>query len=230
MSMKTIRLYGDMGKRFGRVFRLDVATPAEAIKALATVKPGFREYLHERRDQPFRVLRGTEALDEKGLLDPFAQVEVIKIVPVIAGAKDGFGQILLGAALIAITYYTGGTGASFLEASANNWLGAMAINMGTAMVLGGIAGLLAGTPKVNAGGLGTGEAQTWTFGTPTLTVGQGGCVPILYGRMRIGGHVMSAGIDAHFWTPNGFGGMAPDNNGTRGGNGDTAPWVWAKAV
>ncbi len=47
MSKKRIRLYGDMAKRFGREFRLDVATAAEAIRALCVIKPGFRQYLQE---------------------------------------------------------------------------------------------------------------------------------------------------------------------------------------
>ena len=40
--MKTIRLYGELGKRFGREFKLDVQSPAEAVRALRVIVPGFQ--------------------------------------------------------------------------------------------------------------------------------------------------------------------------------------------
>ena len=228
--MKTIRLYGDMGKRFGRSFRLDVATPAEAIRALSVTRPGFREYLQERWDQPFKVLVGKMAVDEAGLSCGVGQVDVIKIVPLVAGAKDGFESILIGAALIAIVGMTGGLAGAgmFGSLAGTSALSSMAVGMGISMMLGGVAQLLAVTPSQSPGSS-SADGQTWTFSSPTLTVGQGGCVPILLGEMTIGGVVMSSGIDAHAWITRGFGGMAPDDNGTQGGNGDTAPWVWSKS-
>jgi hypothetical protein len=101
--------------------------------------------------------------------------------------------------------------------------------MGTAMVIGGVASMLSNAPVIPAEGQMGRDFETWTFGSPTLTVGQGGCVPYCGGLHRIGGHVISSGVDAQTWQDKGFGGLAPDNAGTRGGNGDTTPWVWAKA-
>ncbi len=224
--MKIIRLYGDMRRRFGKEFRVAIDTPREALTWLCRFQPGFQAYLRERANAPFRVLVGKLAQDEQGLSCPMGQANVIRIVPLVAGAKDEFGQILLGAALltagILLAPYTGGT--SFA------WAATALQGMGVSMMLGGVAQLLAGTPQVDNGAVGGTENQkTWTFSNPTLTTGQGGCVPVLLGEMRIGGHIMSAGIDAHAWVDKGFGGMAPDNAGTRGGNGDTAPWVWAKS-
>lgn len=231
MSIKTIRLYGDMGKRFGRVFKLDVNSPSEAIRALTTIKPGFREYLQERFDQPFRVLRGEEALDEKGLSAPVGRTEVIKIVPMVAGAKDGFGQILMGAVLLAAAYWTGGASVSYMSAVWGAGTASVVGAMGMAMVLGGVASLLAPVPQNGFGAGGnTQDAQTWAFGSPTLTTGQGGAVPVLLGEMRIGGHVVSAGIDAHTWQVGGFDkAVCLTDDGAQYGNGDSIPWMWAKA-
>ncbi|PNQ53699.1 phage tail protein, partial [Vibrio agarivorans] len=39
-KLRTIRLYGILGSRFGRTFRLAVSTPAEAVRALAVQIPG----------------------------------------------------------------------------------------------------------------------------------------------------------------------------------------------
>jgi predicted phage tail protein len=43
--LRTIRLYGKLGARFGRRFRLAVNSPAEAVHALCTMLPGFQQYL-----------------------------------------------------------------------------------------------------------------------------------------------------------------------------------------
>ncbi|WP_291271865.1 hypothetical protein [Geothrix sp.] len=234
-------LYGDMRKKFGKRHDLAVNSPAEAIRALCITRPGFDAYLRARLDHPFRVLRSEEALDEKGCLAPVGRTDVIKIVPVVAGAgSDDFGKILLGAAMIGLAIWNPMGWAAI--GSAGAWGLSALSNMGIAMVLGGVAGLLATTPHVaNAGLDGSKNEETFSFSGPTLTTGQGGAVPVLYGTMRIGGHVISLGIDAaggepggiarHTWQVGGFDmevcGTADD--GAQHGNGDSIPWMWAKA-
>jgi predicted phage tail protein len=102
---------------------------------------------------------------------------------------------------------------------------------GLSLVLGGAAELLSKPPAFAPSSLdkGPADAPTYAFQGPHMTTGQGNCVPLLYGRCRIGGALISLGISPETWTTNGFGGAAPDEVGTRGGNGDTAPWVWAVA-
>jgi predicted phage tail protein len=225
-ALKKIQLYGDMGRRFGRVHWLAVNSPAEAIRALRTIKPGFDGYLRERYDAPFRVLRGDEALDEEGLQAPVSRAEVIKIVPVVAGSGGkGWGQIFLGAALIVASTFI--PGAWMIGTTG---VAGMVSSLGIAMALGGVASLLAGTPNVNNAGLeGSNDIDTFSFSNPTLTTGQGGVVPVLIGEMMIGGHIISAGIDAHTWIPGGFDEtVCLTDDGTRYGNGDSIPWMWAK--
>ena len=229
--MKTIQLYGDMGQQFGREFVLDVSTPAEAIRALVAMIPRLRAYLQDRMEAPFQVLVGEVPQGEAALTAPVGRNEVIKFVPVVAGAKDAFGEILLGVAIIAAVGFTGGLAGAgmFGSLTGTSMLSSMAVGIGMSMVLGGVAQLLAGTPKSSGASNSNNAMDTWSFGSPTLTVGQGGCVPLGYGTMRIGGTVISAGIDAQTWQDKGFGGLAPDNVGTRGGDGNTSPWVWAIA-
>lgn len=212
--MKTIRLYGDMGRQFGREFLLNVASPAEAIRALSATRPGFRAYLRERADAPFRVMVGKADRDEQGLLAPVGSGEVIRIIPMVAGAKSDGVQMMFGAALIT-------AGAFF----AQPWM----IGMGASMTLGGIAQMLAPTPVVPTADQMGKDAETFSFSSPTLTVGQGGCIPVLYGTMRIGGHVVSAGVDAFVPAAGGFGAMCATDDGVRYGNGDSTPWAWSIA-
>lgn len=229
--MKTVKLYGELKAKFGGEFHFEVATAAEAVRALCATVNGFGQYFYDNLEAPFQVLVGDIAQDEEGLHAPVGQADVIHIVPMIAGAKDSWGQILTGVALIAAVYFTGGAGATFLQAAAGNWLSAATINFGMAMVIGGVSQMLAGVPKdnLNVTGNGNNDVQTWTFGSPTLTTGQGGCVPLGWGEMMIGGVVISAGVSAETWQDKGFGGAAPDNAGTRGGDGSASPWVWCIA-
>jgi predicted phage tail protein len=233
MSKKTIRLYGDMGKKFGRVFKLEVSNPAEAIHALRITVPGFDAYLREHMTDAFRVLVGSDDRGEEDLSAPMGQNEVIKIVPIITGSTNSIlGRIVLGAALVYLTWGAASGAAGWWGAAGSVGAGlAGAVGaIGWSMVLGGVAQMLANTPaSVGSGLSGNNDKETWSFGSPTLTTGQGGAVPLGYGTMRIGGAVISAGIDAHTWQDKGFGGAAPDNAGTQGGDGDTSPWVWAIA-
>jgi hypothetical protein len=45
----------------------------------------------------------------------------------------------------------------------------------------------------------------------------------------VGGALISVGISPETWTVNGLGGLAPDEVGTRGGDGSASPWIWAVA-
>lgn len=219
MSIKVFRLYGDMGKRFGKVHKIDVETVAEGLRAIGIRKPGFTAYLQERHDQPFKVLRGGEAiLTEQELAGPVSQAEEIKIIPMVAGANSGFitGALLWVAA--AAAYMTG------------FWaVGDVLYTMGQAAMISGVSQLLAPSPKSAGAGLdGSKDTETWAFGSPTLTTGQGGAVPLLYGTSLIGGALISCGITAEMWQKGGFGGLCATDDGTQYGNGDSIPWAWAK--
>ncbi len=224
MSMKLIRLYGDLGKKFGKRISLNVANSAEAIRALCVLKPGFRAYLYEHKSDPFQVIVGGEAMDEDGLRYPVGSGDTIKIVPVVRGSKDGFGSILMGIALIVVSIY-----APYM--SVGLWgtatVGSVIAGVGFSMVLGGVAGLLAPAPPSTDPG--QQDAKTWSFGSPTLTSGQGGCVPLGYGTMRIGGSIISSGVESQTWQAGGFGGLAQTDDGVTYGNGSSIPWSWSIA-
>lgn len=151
--MRTVRLYGDLGKRFGRVFRLDVATPAEAIRALVRIRPGFKRYLNDHAMDPFRVIVGGKDTNAEGLAHPCGRGESIKIVPVVAGAKDGLFQTILGGVLIAVGIIT-----------QQPWL----TSIGVSMAMGGVAQMLADSPKgaFNPSTT-TSDIDTFTFNSPT---------------------------------------------------------------
>ena len=223
MSLTRIELYGHLRKRFGKEFRMDVMSPAEAVHALDCQIKGFGAWVVSHGS--YKVLVGQEPQTLDTLGNPVAGSEVIKIVPVVAGAHGDLGQIFLGVALMAAG------AALWALGPAGMFTGDTLVNIGLAMTLGGVATMLAGVPKVGATGQnGPSDMPSYAFGSPTVTIGQGRPVPLLYGQVRVGGAIVSAGIVSEGYQPKGFGGQAPDDAGTIGGNGDTAPWVAAIAA
>lgn len=228
------RFYGHLKKRFPiDLPNFHVSSVPELFRALDSQIPGFRAYLNEHSTPGYRVLIGKEAVTEASFDQPLGRGDVVKIVPVVAGAKDALGQILTGAALIALSVWIpgGSTLADALWTSYSATIASTAGSIGWAMVLGGVAQVLSPQPGISpVSPNGSNDMPSYTFGSPTVTVGQGRPVPVFYGGpLRIGGAIVSAGVESEGYQPKGFGGAAPNDDGDLGGNGDTSPWVWAIA-
>ena len=185
-GMARICLYGDL-QRFGRRIDLRVKTGAEAIRALATQLPAFRQKLNEGWYQV--RISGRDAGENElsaRLNEPLENGAVIHIVPRLAGAKSGgIFQAVLGAALIATAIWMPG-----LSIVASNLM----FSLGAGMVLGGVAQMLAPkakTPKVSA--TDNGKQNTY-FSSLDNMVAQGNVLPVLYGEMRVGSRVASQEI------------------------------------
>ncbi|EQB9549528.1 tail assembly protein [Escherichia coli] len=174
-------------QRFGRRIDLRVKTGAEAIRALATQLPAFRQKLN---DGWYQVrIAGRDAGENElsaRLNEPLANGAVIHIVPRLAGAKrGGVFQAVLGAALISTAIWMPG-----LSIVASNLM----FSLGAGMVLGGVAQMLAPkakTPKVSA--TDNGKQNTY-FSSLDNMVAQGNVLPVLYGEMRVGSRVASQEI------------------------------------
>lgn len=188
--LRTIRLLGDLGRQFGREHRLAVASPAEAIRALCVIRPGFRRYV-ESRERWFRVLvRKAPVADFERELhlhhDPMA---TFTIAPVIGGAKSKFFQIILGVALIAFAVINP-LGLAALKI-AGTTVGAIAIGAGVSLVIGGVAQLLAPTPDYTEP---VENQPSYLFNGPVQTTQVGYPVPVGYGELIVGGARISTGI------------------------------------
>ncbi|WP_186164249.1 tail assembly protein [Burkholderia gladioli] len=189
-KIRTIRLYGVLGTKFGREFRLAVSSTAEAVRALDVIVPGFRAFMLNAKDNgmAFAVFNGRRNLTEDELQHPVGD-EDIRVAPVLMGSKSGgFFQIILGAALI---------GASFIPGvNAALWSGAstMFLGLGASMALGGVIQMLSPQASGLAATSGPDNGTSYYFNGAVNSVAQGDCVPIVYGRMRVGSKRVSAGI------------------------------------
>jgi predicted phage tail protein len=196
--LRKIKVYGQLAKFIGsRVLEADVATAAEAVRMLAANFPGLERHM---ADQHYRVTVGSYDLTLDEIHDPAGQQDIM-IVPVIAGAGAA-GRIILGVALIALSFVTFGAGAwagvgGFGATAAGTAAGSMAIfKIGALLVLGGVAQLLSPVPTIPQGaGSDNDPRKTFNFSGIQQTSRQGVPVPCVYGLTLVGSVVISAGVD-----------------------------------
>ena len=198
--MLTVLLYGHLGKAFGRTHRYDIRTPVEALRALGANKKGFRQHLAQHSKPGYRVLVGKEPRDLETLEYPAD--DIIRIVPVVAGAGKGLGSIILGAALIGLAWYAPATlNGTMLSASLGQASGVtlsyVARGLGTALVLGGVSQMLTPVPKSPKIAERPNNLPSFVFDGAVNTTAQGNPVPVCYGRMIVGSQVISAGLSAN---------------------------------
>ena len=177
--LKTIKLYGVLGKKFGKEFHLAVESTREAVKALSVQVPGFEQFMLTAHEQglTFAVFQDDENISEDQI-DFETGAKVIKIVPKVIGAGgNGILQTILGAVMIVVGVIT-----------QQYW----AVGMGVGMMIGGIAQMLA--PKVDTEDQNQdGNKANKGFGGAVTTIAQGNPVPILYGQREVGGFIVNAG-------------------------------------
>jgi predicted phage tail protein len=138
-------------------------------------------------------LVGKEAISEQDLHGPVG-ANTITIAPVIAGAGGKFGQIILGVALIAASFYLPTT-ALFSIGSFAPSIASLSFSIGLSLTLGGVAQMLAPQPASSEPSERPENQPSYTFNGAVNTTAQGQPVPVGYGRVVVGSAVISAGID-----------------------------------
>lgn len=190
-KVRTIRLYGTLGAKFGRVHRFVCDDTAGAIRALCAMIPGFHQFLAESKEKGlgFSCFIGKENIGEEGLTYPVGN-EDIRIAPIILGSgRGGFFQVILGVALIGLSFVPGLNVAVWAGAS-TTWAG-LSFSLGVAMLLGGVSQLLTRQPKGLAGVENPDNGASYNFNGPVNVTAQGNPVPVLYGEMIVGSVTIS---------------------------------------
>ena len=214
-GLKVVKVYGALRKRLGQCrFEFDVATPAQAIKALCVNFPGLDKWLidSEQDGVAYRVAVSKEKATEQNvapLLMPFSDKEVFSITPVVAGAGRGIGSILVGAALIAVAIanpavgfglggaagFGAGAAAGATTATFGASLAALGGTIGIGLVLTGIAQVISPQPSLDSTIDESVQLESFTFSNVVNTSRQGMPCPIAYGRLFVGSAVLSSGLD-----------------------------------
>ncbi|MFH7897305.1 tail assembly protein, partial [Acinetobacter baumannii] len=71
--LKTIKLYGILGQKFGREFKLDVANTREAMRALSVQIAGFEHFMLHAHEQGLRFavfLKSKNSSNKRGKKRP----------------------------------------------------------------------------------------------------------------------------------------------------------------
>ena len=199
--LRKIRLYGQLAKSVGkRVLEADIDTAGEAVRFLIANWPALERHMAA---QYFRGDIGGYDLGLEQVHFPIGSDD-IKIVPVVGGAGGNTGRILLGAALITVAILAPGAGwgaggaVGFGSTAANATAttfsaAALAGNIGVALVLSGVYGLLTPIPKVPD--FEDDPQNSFSFSGVQQTNRAGTAVPVCYGEVYTGSVVISAEID-----------------------------------
>ncbi|WP_431614665.1 tail assembly protein [Enterobacter kobei] len=185
--MTRIELGGEPGKIFGKTHWRLISKVSEAGVALAKTISGFESYMvnSKRRGLTFAIFKGKKNIGVDDLGFPVTG-DVIRIVPVIIGSKKaGLIQTILGAVLVIASIWMPG-----LSIAASN----MMFAAGASITLGGVVQMISPQATGLASKQSSDNRASYAFGGVTNTAAQGYPVPLLYGRRRIGGAIISAGI------------------------------------
>lgn len=200
-----IHLFGSLGRRWGRKWKLDVHTPAEAVNAINHLRPGFADAILRMRDVDFGVKVGKRQIGAKMLTFP-AGGKRITITPVARGSASSKGWIEVVAGVVLIA-------AGFVFPA----IAPFTIGLGLSLVLGGVASLLSATPTTQSPS--NAQKPSYQFSSIINSVGEGECVPVLYGGpLWIGSYVVSAGYENIDITS----GSTSQNTTSSGGTGTAA--------
>jgi predicted phage tail protein len=181
-----VYLAGELGKKFGRKWRLVCKTPIQAIKLIGLACPAFKKHMQDsaRDGLRFHVICDKRSRTEEQINLPAGKRLIISHQ--IVGSK-GVGSILetvAGAILvIAATYFSYGADAALAPAA-----GAAIGSVGMSLVLAGITRML--SPQA------PGSTASYYFNGASNTVIQGQPVPIIYGQMLVGGLPISSSLQA----------------------------------
>jgi len=196
--LRKIKLYGQLAEFVGhKEFEVKVDTLAKAVSFLIHNFPEVEAYMSPRY---YQVKVGNYDVDKDEMDYPIGQQD-IHFIPVISGSGKGFGKILLGAALIGVATFSGGTGLSLGAGGVFGFTGgslaAIGGNIGIALVLSGVSDMLFPMPQQQSFSTEEDPRLSFSFSGVQNTSRAGTPVPIVYGEIFTGSVVISAAIDTN---------------------------------
>lgn len=228
MKKVEIKLHGILGKELGRrFFSLAVSSVGEALHAINILTSNkLNKILNARGHDKFHVVINGRKFTHNKFLDPkdkeiynevanselsikTNKLETIDIIPVIEASDSDIFAIILGVILIIVGAFTG--------------VGPI---LGTALIMGGIGVAAAGVinllskppsfePFQEIGGI---TKKSYLFNGPENVIGEGGPVPVGYGRLIVGSQTVSASYDIY--------NIAVDNGIANSPNGENTLNAW----
>jgi predicted phage tail protein len=144
--LREIRVYGELAKFMGvRSFMAEARDVAEAVRYLLVNFAGLEAHMGQH---DYRILVGGYSISEEEISHPIGQ-NVIRIIPVIAGAGGGVGKILAGVAIIGLSILTAGAfGFALGSAAGIGTFATIGVGIGASLALSGVSQLLTPVPRI----------------------------------------------------------------------------------
>lgn len=199
-SLVKVNLHHELGEEIGKNWELAVNSVAEAVRAIESMTQKFYKYLllKDKENIKYQIIVNGNPIDTRNIkennLDSiknselhlnYEKLESIDIIPIIEGANSKTLGAILGIILIIIgivlIFYTGGELAS---------IGYGLIGVGAGLA---VSSLLSKPPKFDDfREIDNGGKTSYLYGGPANIIGEGGPVPVGYGRLIVGSQTVTA--------------------------------------
>ena len=200
--LRKIKLYGQLAEFIGhKEFEVKVNNLSQAISFLVNNFPEVEAYMSPKY---YQVKVGNYDIGENEFSYPIGKQD-IHFIPAISGAGRGFGKILLGAAMIGLSFLSfpmagggmsAGLGVGFAKGFAKvGFIQKGLASVGAALVLQGVSDLLFPLPELD--GMEEDPQVSFNFSGIQNTSRAGTPIPIVYGEILTGSVVISAAIDTN---------------------------------
>lgn len=199
--MRTLVLHGAPRQKFGKSFQMDADTIPMMVRGIGSQVNGFMQMMREGR---FKVVVDGKKFDVDQVQMELGDKKEIHITPVLEGS-GGWGKAIIGAIIIGFAIVaSGGTLAAPLAGMAGSAfsVGGAAVTWGTvaqigaAVALSGVAQILSPAPQTGNAldAQGADQRPSFVFNGTTNVSEQGGPMPVVYGRFRVGSVIGSVDI------------------------------------
>ena len=211
-GLTTIKFHGKFGKFMGREFKVKISSVKEALRAVDSLSGRkFTKFFLEDKENlnaDYRVLvNGKELASSHAKIDSLKKaaeselfiqnenLETIDIMPIVKGSDDFMSIFIIIVGVILIATGLGAFGGIALLGMSAATTSTVLLIAGVGLVAAGVSNLLAETPKFadfKDPGAKKSFGQSYLFDGPEGTAGEGGPVPIGYGRLIVGGVAITA--------------------------------------
>lgn len=196
--MITIHLHGSLAQ-FGETWRLQVRSIGEAIRAIDAQTRSFLKFVTDKSQEGIAYsirIGATEISNPDNFQQRLHDGCEVHFVPQIIGGSGGewWQSLLIGIGLVVLTIFAPyiGLGSVMALGAGGSTIGGVLFTAGMALALGGLAQLLSPTPEA----IDSKKLASSSISGTVNTVEQGAPVPIAYGELMIGSHIISLGIQS----------------------------------
>lgn len=196
-----VKILGELGRKYGREHEFYVRNPRDIISALCRQIVGFKNYLIQAHENGigFKLVTGEpEGIDYEHLV---MGCDRLVIAPIVTGSGGATGKILLGVALVGLSFVSFGAGTAFAGMGAAFTGGVAGIgstalfSIGLSLVATGIGALL--TPPVPTPKSDSAKKESFMFDRAAELTTQGFPVPLIYGEYIAGAPlIISSSVSA----------------------------------